>query len=106
MYVAAPTSTFDPSLPSGDHIIIEQRARDEVARGFGRTTVPEQVAVANPAFDVTPAELITAIISDQGVHYPPYDFSGGGLHAVRPATVPRDEPSRRGPLRQQAPSTP
>ena len=106
MYVAAPTSTFDPSLPSGEHIVIEERARDEVARGFGRTTVPEQVAVANPAFDVTPAELITAIISDQGVHYPPYDFARGGLRAAEHVTTPRQEPSRRGLLPRAAPRAP
>jgi methylthioribose-1-phosphate isomerase len=75
MYVAAPTSTFDPSLRSGAEIEIEQRGRDEVARPFGRATAPEGVAVLNPAFDVTPAELITAIVSDRGVHWPPYDFS-------------------------------
>jgi methylthioribose-1-phosphate isomerase len=73
-YIAAPTSTFDPSLPNGDGIVIEQRDRDEVARGFGRITVPQGVDVNNPAFDVTPAELITAIISDRGVHRPPFHF--------------------------------
>jgi methylthioribose-1-phosphate isomerase len=77
-YVAAPTSTLDPSLASGREITIEQRARDEVARGFGRVTVPEGVAVENPAFDITPAELVTAIVTDQGVHRAPYDFSGLG----------------------------
>ncbi|HEU4563123.1 MAG TPA: S-methyl-5-thioribose-1-phosphate isomerase [Gemmatimonadaceae bacterium] len=74
MYIAAPASTFDLSLRSGDDIEIEQRGREEVARPFGRPTTPADVAVANPAFDVTPAELITAIISDRGVHRPPYDF--------------------------------
>jgi methylthioribose-1-phosphate isomerase len=73
-YVAAPTSTLDPALASGDAIEIEQRGRDEVARGFGRATVPDDVPVCNPAFDVTPAELVTAIVSDRGVHRPPYDF--------------------------------
>lgn len=73
-YVAAPSSTFDPSLPSGEAIVIERRGRDEIARGMGRTTVPEGVAVENPAFDVTPAALITAIVSDRGVHRPPYRF--------------------------------
>ncbi|HEX5436234.1 MAG TPA: S-methyl-5-thioribose-1-phosphate isomerase [Gemmatimonadaceae bacterium] len=75
LYVAAPTSTFDASLEDGDRIPIEQRARDEIARGFGRVTVPADVAVENPAFDVTPGALISAIISDRGIHYPPYDFS-------------------------------
>ncbi|HEX6967083.1 MAG TPA: S-methyl-5-thioribose-1-phosphate isomerase [Gemmatimonadaceae bacterium] len=76
-YVAAPTSTFDAALQCGEQIVIEQRARDEVARGFGRVTVPDDVPVENPAFDVTPAELVTAIVSDVGVHRGPYDFSRG-----------------------------
>ena len=78
MYVAAPTSTFDPRTPDGDAIVIEQRHRDEVAGGaaaaFGRT-VPDAASVYNPAFDVTPADLITAIISDRGVFRAPYAFA-------------------------------
>lgn len=66
-YVAAPSSTFDLSLSTGDKIPIEQRGRDEVAEGFGRQTVPEGVDIYNPAFDVTPADLITAIITERGV---------------------------------------
>ena len=66
-YVAAPSSTFDLSLAHGDDIPIEIRDRDEVARGFGRQTVPDSVDVYNPAFDVTPAELITAIVTERGV---------------------------------------
>ena len=73
-YVAAPASTFDPTLDTGDAIVIEQRSRDEIARGFGRVTVPEGAAVENPAFDVTPAALVSAIVSDRGVHRPPYRF--------------------------------
>lgn len=76
-YVAAPASTLDPALPAGRGIVIEQRPRDEIARGFGRVTVPDGVDVENPAFDVIPAELITAIITDGGVHRAPYDFGGG-----------------------------
>jgi methylthioribose-1-phosphate isomerase len=75
LYVAAPASTFDPSTPDGDAIEIEQRHADEMRRGFGALTVAEQAAVYNPAFDITPAALVTAIISDRGVHRPPYDFS-------------------------------
>src|SRR5215203_4122913 len=75
MYVAAPTSTFDPATPNGDAIEIEQRSPDEVRRGFGTLTAAEGAAVHNPAFDVTPAALITAIVSDRGVHRPPYDFA-------------------------------
>ena len=66
-YVAAPTSTFDFSLTDGAGIPIEQRTADEITHGFGRVTVPDGVAVYNPAFDVTPADLITAIITEHGV---------------------------------------
>ena len=81
MYVAAPTSTFDPRTATGDDIVIEQRGRDEVARNTLGSTVPEGVAVYNPSFDVTPAELITAIVSDRGVHRPPYAFGQGPSRA-------------------------
>ncbi|HMA24165.1 MAG TPA: S-methyl-5-thioribose-1-phosphate isomerase, partial [Gemmatimonadaceae bacterium] len=74
-YVAAPTSTFDPSTATGGDIVIEQRSGDEVRRGFGVPTAPDGANVFNPAFDVTPASLITAIVSDRAVHRPPFDFS-------------------------------
>ncbi len=67
-YVAAPTSTFDLSLPDGDAIPIEQRAAEEITEGFGRRTAPEGVAVYNPAFDVTPGNLIRGIICEHGVY--------------------------------------
>jgi methylthioribose-1-phosphate isomerase len=73
-YVAAPVSTLDPATLHGEDIEIEQRPPDEVIRAFGRATAPSGVAVWNPAFDVTPAALITALITDRGVHRPPYDF--------------------------------
>ena len=82
-YVAAPASTFDPSIASGDQIEIEQRAPSEISNSFGRATAPEAVRVANPAFDITPAELITAIVSDRGVHRPPYDFTEAGSREWR-----------------------
>ena len=66
-YVAAPSSSFDLSLARGDEIPIEQRAAEEVTNGFGKRTVPEGVAVYNPAFDVTPAALISAIITERGI---------------------------------------
>jgi methylthioribose-1-phosphate isomerase len=69
-YVAAPASTFDLSLASGDQIPIEQRPAAEITHSFGRQTAPEGVGVYNPAFDVTPARLITAIITEQGVIRP------------------------------------
>ncbi|NNE00545.1 MAG: S-methyl-5-thioribose-1-phosphate isomerase [Pirellulaceae bacterium] len=66
-YVAAPSSTFDLTLDSGDLIPIEERGRDEIAKPFGLTIVPDQAEVMNPAFDCTPAELVTAIITERGV---------------------------------------
>ena len=66
-YVAAPSSTFDPALKSGDQIPIEERDRSEISHGFGHQTVPDGVDVWNPAFDVTPARLIRAIITERGV---------------------------------------
>lgn len=74
-YVAAPTSTLDLSLETGDRIPIEQRGADEVTKGFGKQTAPEGVKVYSPAFDVTPARLITAIITEKGVARPPYEIS-------------------------------
>jgi methylthioribose-1-phosphate isomerase len=69
-YVAAPASTFDLRLPSGAGIPIEQRDPREVTHGFGRQTAPDGVAVYNPAFDVTPADLIAGIITEKGVIQP------------------------------------
>jgi methylthioribose-1-phosphate isomerase len=66
-YIAAPSSTFDLSLESGAEIPIEQRNPDEVTRCAGVQTAPNGVAVYNPAFDVTDAKLITAIITEKGV---------------------------------------
>ncbi|OHB78612.1 MAG: S-methyl-5-thioribose-1-phosphate isomerase, partial [Planctomycetes bacterium RBG_16_64_12] len=69
-YVAAPTSTFDLSLASGEEIPIEQRDPREITHGFGRQIAPDGVGVYNPAFDVTPARLITALICEKGVIRP------------------------------------
>ena len=69
-YVAAPTSTFDMTIDSGEEIPIEQRAADEITHGFGRQTAPDGIAVYNPAFDVTPAHLIRAIICERGIIEP------------------------------------
>jgi len=76
-YVLAPTSTVDPATPDGAAIPIEERGAVEIRRGFGRLTAPEDVPTYSPAFDVTPADLVDAIVTDRGVHYPPYDFSRG-----------------------------
>ncbi len=69
-YVAAPTSTFDSATPDGSRIPIEQRAASEVASWQGTRTAPVGMKVWNPAFDVTPAELITGIITDKGIFKP------------------------------------
>ncbi len=74
-YVAAPLSTFDLSIPDGSHIPIEQRTPDEVTHIGGTRIVPEGVAVFNPAFDVTPNEFVTAIVTEVGVARPPYTES-------------------------------
>jgi methylthioribose-1-phosphate isomerase len=71
-FVAAPSSTFDLSLEHGSKIPIEQRARKEIAEPYGVLAVPENAAVFNPAFDVTPAELIAAHITEKGVFAPPF----------------------------------
>jgi methylthioribose-1-phosphate isomerase len=69
-YVAAPSSTFDLSLIDGRDIPIELRDADEVIRPYGIELAPEGVQVYNPAFDVTPAELVTAIITENGIIQP------------------------------------
>jgi methylthioribose-1-phosphate isomerase len=74
-YVAAPVSTFDLTLSSGDSIPIEQRSAEEVTHVFGVPVAPENIAVENPAFDVTPARYVTAIISERGVARAPYEES-------------------------------
>ena len=74
-YVAAPTSTIDLSLPDGDGIEIEERAPEEVTRFGGVQTAPEGVAAVNPAFDVTPHQYISAIVTEAGVASQPYTES-------------------------------
>ncbi len=69
-YVAAPRSTFDLSIVSGESIPIEQRKAEEITNGLGRQTAPTGIDVYNPAFDVTPAELITAIVTERGIIAP------------------------------------
>jgi methylthioribose-1-phosphate isomerase len=73
-YVAAPTSTLDPGLRNGDLIPIERRSPDEVKRLGDLRLTPDEAEVVNPAFDVTPAEMVTAIVTDQGVYRRPFDF--------------------------------
>jgi methylthioribose-1-phosphate isomerase len=73
-YVAIPSSTIDPTLRSGEDITIEERDAAEVATLGGRQVACDRAAIGNQAFDVTPAELVTAFITDRGVVKPPYTF--------------------------------
>lgn len=73
-FIAAPSSTLDPSLPSGEAIPIEEREPAELNEIEGIAVAPAGTPVWNPAFDVTPGRLIAAIITDEGVFRPPYDF--------------------------------
>jgi methylthioribose-1-phosphate isomerase len=82
-YVAAPLSTFDLTLASGDLIPIEQRAPEEVTHVFGVPVAPEGIAVANPAFDITPARYVSAIICERGVARAPYEESLRQLAEMR-----------------------
>jgi len=74
-YVVAPVSSFDFSLSSGEKIPIEERSGEEVVEGFGPRTGPEGVDVYNPAFDVTPHDLVTAFVTERGGLFPPYEDS-------------------------------
>ena len=78
-YVAAPLSTFDFTLADGDGIPIEERPAAEVREIAGRLIVPAGAKVRNPAFDVTPASYISAIVTEMGVARPPYEISLAGL---------------------------
>jgi methylthioribose-1-phosphate isomerase len=73
-YIAAPISTIDSSIESGDEIDIEMRGSEEVSQIRGVQVTKEEYAAYTPAFDVTPNELITAIITDKQVHKPPYNL--------------------------------
>ncbi len=74
-YVAAPTSTVDLACPTGAGIAVERRPPEEVLEFTGRRVAPEGVGADNRAFDVTPAALVTAIVTESGVVLPPYDAS-------------------------------
>ena len=75
-YVAAPSSTIDFDIETGDEIKIEERDPDEIRTISGEQIVGDDVTVMNPAFDLVPAELVTAIITEYKVHYSPYNFKG------------------------------
>jgi len=81
-YVAAPTSTLDISLPSGEHIPIEERDESEVLGWHGVRVAPENARAFNPSFDVTPSEFVTAIITEKGVAFPPFEESLAKLVAL------------------------
>jgi len=74
-YVAAPTTTIDFSMESGEDIPIEERKSSEVTHIMGVQIAPHGVNVANPSFDVTPSKYITAIITEKGIVYPPFDIN-------------------------------
>ena len=82
-YVAAPLYTFDADIPDGSHITIEERAAAEVTGYRDERWAPQGVKVRNPAFDVTPAELITGIISEKGVVLAPDTAKVKALLATR-----------------------
>ena len=73
-YVLAPYTTIDKSIKTGSEIVIEQRKKEEVLRFLNCKSAPENIDVYNPAFDVTPSHLITAIITEQGIFRYPYNF--------------------------------
>jgi len=92
-YVAAPTSTVDLATPNGAAIPVEERSPDEVRRVGGAALAPEGFAALNRAFDVTPAELVTAIVTELGLARPPYDKSLRRLVEAAPHRRPlRPEP--------------
>jgi methylthioribose-1-phosphate isomerase len=85
-YVAAPWSTIDLATIHGDHIPIEQRAALEVTHHAGKQLTPHGVGIHNPAFDVTPAKYVTAIVTEKGILRAPYEESLAGLEtALTPA---------------------
>jgi methylthioribose-1-phosphate isomerase len=87
-YVAAPTSTIDLSLKSGAEIPIEERSSREVTEIAGSSIAPTGVHAAHPAFDVTPARLVTAIITERGALRAPYEQSlADAVHATAPVAA-------------------
>jgi methylthioribose-1-phosphate isomerase len=86
-YVAAPISTVDLACPDGSQIPIEQRDVKEVTHIAGKQMVPDGVSIENPAFDVTPAKYVAAIITEKGIARPPFDNSLRKLAAAQEAEV-------------------
>lgn len=92
-YVAAPCSTIDPAIRSGAGIPIEERDQDEVLQVGSERLAPESAGAVNPAFDVTPAQLITAIVTERRVLRPPYDVSIASLFTAETALGSADNPT-------------
>ncbi len=82
-YVAAPLSTIDINTPDGSKIPIELRSEEEIRVFNSKKLVPDEAMVYNPSFDVTPWQLISAIITEKGILYPPFDKSIEGIMAAR-----------------------
>jgi methylthioribose-1-phosphate isomerase len=103
-YVAAPTSSIDLACPGGERIPIEQRPAREVSHVFDRQVAPSGARIANPAFDVTPSELVTAIITEKGIARAPFvqalaELAGG----AQPAAVRRSMRARKVVARRAKP---
>ncbi len=81
-YVAAPLSTIDPDIETGEDIPIEERAPEEITEGFGKRLAPVGIKVFNPAFDVTPSSLVRGVITDRGILGPPYYESIGKVLGI------------------------
>jgi methylthioribose-1-phosphate isomerase len=88
-YVAAPLSSIDLNCPNGAAIPIEERSGRELTEYGGKQIAPKGVRTFNPAFDVTPADLVTAIITERGIAYPPYTESLRALKALEAADSAR-----------------
>jgi methylthioribose-1-phosphate isomerase len=91
--VAGPTSTLDRELADGDEIVIEERAADEVRHAGGALLTPSDTPCRNPAFDVTPAELVTALVTERGTAAPPTTASLAALLGIALPSGERDRPS-------------
>ncbi len=89
-YVAAPLSTFDAACPSGDMIPIEERSADEVTHLGGARLAPEGVSARNPAFDVTPAAFVTAIVTEAGIVRPPFASGIARLLGLEAEPTPQE----------------
>ncbi len=91
-YVAAPVSTLDPDTPDGAAIPVERRAAEEVATVGGVRLAPEGVPVENRAFDVTPAALVTAYVTEEGVAVSPSELPVPSPDGARPRRPPQRAP--------------